>query len=185
MPSGLAFIGHGSGPRTAKDDLKVALAGPLSHVPQAALWLLFLRLPLGSWAGNWLPATFTGLSPGICVGAVDMNLHLLLVNLFVPCYPLDGGRIVVALMLMVGVGVTAAAKVCLGLSAPLAVAICIHGYMQEAPLCVFVGLWIAGQVKQLWDVLRAGTVHTHPMFQVAPAALPGSGERDVALTPGV
>lgn len=54
---------------------------------------------------------------------VQLNIGLLLFNLFLPAFPLDGGRILADLMLMRGVGVERAAKVTAGTATVLGCAV--------------------------------------------------------------
>lgn len=75
---GLSYVGHSIGP---KEDLLVAVAGPLSHVVQAAFWLLIL-LPF-SWqmTGSvhlshlllYLPAPETHFWVALFAGAVEVS----------------------------------------------------------------------------------------------------------------
>ena len=95
---GLAYIGHSG---DAKDDLIVSIAGPLTHIPQALLWY--------GLSQAFTRGTFMDM---LCVQALWLNISLMLFNLFIPCYPLDGGRIFAASLQLMKVRVDIAAKIC-------------------------------------------------------------------------
>ena len=108
---GLAFIGHSG---EAKEDLFVAVAGPLTHIPQMIVWVILLAASAdGDATLNFSGAFFADL----CRHAIVINLSLFLFNLFCPAYPLDGGRILVSCMLLCGVPVGTTANITVAVSA--------------------------------------------------------------------
>ena len=94
---GMAYVGHSDEPRT---DMFVAVCGPATHIllgGACAGAILALGLP---WDWNYVnPIARSILDPGggignlLLVAALNVNVTLLAFNLFVPAYPLDGGRI--------------------------------------------------------------------------------------------
>lgn len=79
--------------RPKQDMLWVALAGPASNFVMALLWgLLLARVGL-------LPETAQGFVSQMSLAGIQINLVLLVLNLF-PLPPLDGGRIAVSLLPM-------------------------------------------------------------------------------------
>jgi Zn-dependent protease len=54
---------------------------------------------------------------------MQMNIALFAFNLLVPAYPLDGGRILVDLLLTCGVPPITTAKITVGVAAPISIAI--------------------------------------------------------------
>jgi Zn-dependent protease len=168
---GLAVLGPGSSPITANIDLKVALAGPFTHLPQFLIWyLVTFAFPGVSWGHTGFSMVFNSFVPALCYAAMEINMYLFAFNLFLPCYPLDGGRVLVALLLLKGMAVESVAKVCVFISGPIAIFICVFGFYSWAVLCVFVGIWMVMQVYQMWVLLQNGQIRMHPMFANAPAA---------------
>jgi stage IV sporulation protein FB len=93
-------------PEDPRQELVVALAGPaVNFVLAAALWLVAQITPLGrALAGDPLPQLFTGGMLADPVAAVfqyvfSANLAIGLFNLL-PAFPLDGGRVLRALLAM-------------------------------------------------------------------------------------
>uniref|UniRef100_A0A7S0JFH9 Peptidase M50 domain-containing protein n=1 Tax=Calcidiscus leptoporus TaxID=127549 RepID=A0A7S0JFH9_9EUKA len=154
---GLAYIGA---PPTPQADLKVAAAGPASHVP---LVLLFLAL--------WLAFTPVSLFVAeLCWLALWMNVSLALFNMLLPCWPLDGGRIFVDMLLIRGYSVPVAAKAMVFTSVPLVVAISaygifalLHGHF-NGTFTLFVGIWLGMQTYQLHLLVQQSSAHLHPLF---------------------
>ncbi|GAB2672895.1 M50 family metallopeptidase [Paenibacillus thermoaerophilus] len=81
LPFGGVLVTDESGRSTAKEEIAVAIAGPLQHV-----WLIGAAYLFG-WLG-WWPADWTAYF-------ISANAGIALFNLL-PVLPLDGGRIVMA-----------------------------------------------------------------------------------------
>ncbi|KAK3246338.1 hypothetical protein CYMTET_44122 [Cymbomonas tetramitiformis] len=156
---GLAFIGHSN---TPKDDLKVSAAGPATHIPQTLLWgALLIGFYQTSFDAAFLKA--------LCFGAIQINVSLFLFNLFIPAYPLDGGRILVNLLLMKECTVETTAKACIGVSSFMALLLlACGGYMMFAAKnginLILVAFWILYQAHQLYTHVKSNTIHVHPLF---------------------
>lgn len=92
-------------------DLQIALAGPLTHIPMALTWVvLYLAVHNGDLRDFSLTADLAYLSSdalGFCSTlfeqAVLLNIFFLWFNVFVPAFPLDGGRITASSMILLGV----------------------------------------------------------------------------------
>lgn len=180
---GLAFVGHTAGP---KADIWVAVAGPLTHVPMVAVWLLLL-LPAyhantGSWAINLhMPyPDWHHMWQAICVGAVVMNIALCVFNLLVPAYPLDGGRILVGTLLAAGVSNGTTAKVTVGVAAPLGVGLLVFGCIVFQPVTIMVALWMLWSTYQLFREWRQGSLDQHPLFAFSGEAASSGGAGNYA-----
>lgn len=155
---GLAFIGHSG---DALDDLKVSIAGPLTHVPQSLAWLLLLAasnegdVTLGVTGNFWAD---------LCRYAIVINISLCVFNLFVPAYPLDGGRIFASILLLCGISVPTAAAVTAYVSIFLGLLIVALGVYLMQFLTIFVGGWVLVQANELYKLVQAGRADLHPTF---------------------
>jgi hypothetical protein len=96
-----------------------------------------------------------------------MQLVLLLFNLFIPAYPLDGGRILVNLLLM-RFGRDRAASVTTFFSIPIGVAILLWGFWTRDLLFGFLGVWMLFEAWQIRKFIALGQIDAHPMFAGAP-----------------
>lgn len=156
---GLAFIGHSG---DAWDDLKVSIAGPLTHVPQSLAWLTMLAACNDGNVGG-LGAT-GDFGADLCRAAIVINISLCVFNLFVPAYPLDGGRIFVSVLLLCGVPVATAAAVTAWVSMFLSALIIALGVYMMQFLTIFVGGWVLMQAYELYKLVKTGRTDQHPIF---------------------
>ncbi len=169
---GLAYVGHGGAPR---HDIKVAAMGPLMHLPLAALFggLVLIWQPW-RWSYLNLLASWYPFHPfreyffaNLSLGLLKMQLVLLLFNLFVPAYPLDGGRILTNLLLM-RYGRNRAAIVMTFFSIPIGIAILLWSYQKRDFMFGLFGIWILSEAWQIRKLAAAGQIEAHPMFAGAP-----------------
>jgi Zn-dependent protease len=91
---GLAFCGGTSNPR---EDLKVAIAGPATHFPQLLFWMIMMAMGGSVSLGAGLADGFWS---AVCSSAMRMQIALFCFNLLLPAYPLDGGRVLAALLVI-------------------------------------------------------------------------------------
>ena len=148
--SGLAYIGHSG---DAKDDLIVSIAGPLTHIPQALLWY--------GLSQAFSPGTFMYM---LCVHALRLNISLMLFNLFIPCYPLDGGRIFAASLQLMKIRVDIAAKICAFVSLVCAVSIGVYGFLHDEIIAMFIGFWCAQESYNLYVHTKEERLQEHQIF---------------------
>jgi stage IV sporulation protein FB len=169
---GLAYVGHGGAPR---DDIKVALWGPLTHLPMAGICAGILAL-LGMWQWSflnvfetWFPFYPLGTYfwQNFAVGFFKLQLILFFFNLLVPAYPLDGGRILTNILL-IRYGRSQAAIVTTYFSIPIGVAILIWGFLQRDFLFGLLGIWVLYEAWQIRRLASMGEIDAHPMFAAAP-----------------
>eukprot|EP00667_Euglena_gracilis_P008979 EG_transcript_9114 len=169
---GLALIGK-SDRGTPLADLKVAVAGPLTHVPQlvvfAALAAVYGEM---SWRPTFNPHSFHGFWPAVCNGIMMVHVILFLFNICFPCYPLDGGRALVAILLLRGVQVETAARVSIYCSFVVAIVWSIYAIVLVDVFVILLMVWIGLQVFALLKVLQAGKIREHPMFCNVPPVDP-------------
>jgi Zn-dependent protease len=93
---GLAYVSY-FGESNPCADFWVAIGGPLTHIPQAAIWAgLMAALTAGQVRLMWPmgPSAYDFLI-ALCAGGLALQLSLFLFNL-IPAFPLDGGRILAA-----------------------------------------------------------------------------------------
>ena len=171
-------------PRPAAEDLLIAAAGPLTHGPQAAVWGILYAIARSSQSYGWIwcapretvvwPRCLAQRAESLlwpcaracrlCLGALKMQLSLLVFNLLSPAYPLDGGRILVDVLSLRGVALDSAARVAAFLSFLTGLGICIYALAAASFLTLPVGIWVLVQAWELVQKARKGEAHTHPMF---------------------
>mmetsp|Transcript_20805 Transcript_20805/g.41621 ORF Transcript_20805/g.41621 Transcript_20805/m.41621 type:complete len:309 (+) Transcript_20805:124-1050(+) len=189
---GLAILGK-TNPDTYRNRIIVAAAGPATHLFQMVACLLgaFLISLLGT-SQFFLPVyTFMSsnnlidLLAGLCVGGFYLNLSLMLFNLLLPAYPLDGGQIFASALMWGG---------CVPKRAGILVAVtgmAVSGVLAIWGLVLFfvrwsgfiniiIALWIGWTSFQLYRMAGEGRVREHPLFQTeatdepAPSSGPGN-----------
>lgn len=166
---GLAFCGHGGGP---KGDLLVALSGPATHIPQWLAWRAFAAAAAGTLAVRL--GTLSPFVSSLCASAMTMQVMLAAFNLLVPCYPLDCSKIVISLCRLAGASADSAATFMCFLSAMCIAALIasIAGLisiplipMGYHPLNVLLVCWMAFQTYQLYRQVSQNDARSHPLFQ--------------------
>jgi len=101
-----------------------------------------------------------------------LNAAMLIFNLFVPAYPLDGGRILAALLVKCGTPVRSAARItsvtamCI---AALMIAYGVYGLALggdggSGAFTLLIGAWILFTSFGLYRLVQSNTVQQHPMF---------------------
>ena len=172
---GLAYTTHRGG---LIEDIKVVLGGPLTHIP---LGLLFARLftlqgvkwdwhylnPFTTWpmldGGFWTYLAFYGLK---------IQVVLLLFNLCVPVYPLDGGHLL-ANLLRFRLSRETTAKIVMVLST-------IAGFALLSLGRIFLTVWIFYETYQMYAYYLSGALREHPMFRIDS---PADSKRKVVKKP--
>lgn len=183
---GICFIGRNA---SAKADLKVAAAGPMSHLP----WMVVaLALQLATAGGtlntpNWAALLFANV--------LWMNISMMAFNLLLPCYPLDAGRILADFCQMRGLSADQSARFLLKFSIGVIIVLfsffvytCVIG--RPAVLLFLVILWFAYETNYLHLHVKGNVAHLHELFSYnaagATTAPPGAArEPGGAGEPGV
>ena len=160
----------------------IAAAGPATHVPMILGWLVLL-VSTGHWtistglstrslqldtAGGWFAALF--------LFQVQYNLITLCFNLLLPCFPLDCSQIVVSLLCMRGWPKMEVAKLILGSSAVVLVALVLYffvGIASGEPTAAFgllAAIWLGLQTHQLYQYYKQGpaALEQYPLFRGGP-----------------
>ena len=155
---GLAYVGHDG---DAGDDEGVHRRAA-DAIPQALVWVILLALSADGEVSLTLErdAFFANL----CREAIVINVALFAFNLCVPAYPLDGGRIFCASLLLCGVGVSTAATVTVYVSGALALLIVALGVYLYNVMSIFVGAWVGAKAYELHRVNQQGRLDLHPVF---------------------
>ena len=157
---GLAYTSHRGG---LLEDTKVVLGGPLTHIPLGVLFAKLLTLQGVPWDWNFLnPMASSPLVAGsfwsyLCFYGLKIQVVLLILNLFVPVYPLDGGR-VLANLLRSRFSREATARVIITLSVVCGAAFIFLGYL-------FLAIMVFYETYTLHECLKSGALARHPMFR--------------------
>ena len=182
---------------TVWEDFAVTLAGPLTHLPQAAFWMAVYYMIAkatgeeGLLFGNMLSdaGAVTLSDPAVFVltliqRAVFLNLALFVVNVCIPAYPLDGGSLLAALLVSCGVEIDRAGVITactaflwaavLGLfgiielcSGGTAMANESGGHPLVAVQLIVFAVWLAACAIPLWRDARDYHALSHPLFHHA------------------
>lgn len=176
---GFALCGPTNG--NVVEDLWVALAGPLAHIPQAIFWIaLYFVLNQGKLQEHFAPdininylkqGGFVAFWSIIAIQAAMMNVTLLVFNLAIPAYPMDGGRCLAALLIMCGASTYSAAMVTSMTAMLVGCAFCVVGFYPvwsvSGMLLAFFGVFIMHSSLELRRMTMRGQVHEHPLFDRA------------------
>jgi len=160
-------------------DLQVAMAGPLMHFPQMFMWFILYAIFSGGNFEYFQPELYLDImSDGfwnflgeLCSMAFYINLFIFAVNFFIPAYPLDGGRCMVATLILLGMTVQHTAKITAFTGMFVAVILLILGlvsFFVEANANGFfialVAVYIYFAGKHLYDMVNEGREKEHPLF---------------------
>jgi len=166
---------------TVAGDFKVAIAGPLMHIPQMLVWGgIYAALEAGDFSNfdyGGVATSETSFGAVVCAQAFYLNLFLFVFNLFVPAYPLDGGRCMAAAFIMCGMSVLKAAITTASIGMLIAGALVMWGLLEivygwfNGLFTMLVGVWIFQSSYALFQLTRpveggvAGDLlKSHPVF---------------------
>jgi len=168
-------------------EMKVALAGPLTHIPQTMFWWMIYLLVkyefdmAGQATTLWPsfsiflktmssgPAGFFQVLAG---EAVWLNIILCGFNLCIPAYPLDGGRVYAAgLMLKLKMEPLKAAFVTAMTAFVIASVMVVYGVVRIftggagfSLYLALVGLYVLGESFGLYKAVQSNDLKNHPIF---------------------
>jgi len=160
-------------------DFRVAIAGPLTHIPQMVFWVgMYAAFSRGDFSDFSMSYYLVELS----VSASDFfrilsqqafwtNLFIFAFNLFVPAYPLDGGRALVSLLFLRGMRMEKIASIASWFSMVIGGGLLIFGLYSfiwlHSPNGIFMAIvsaYILQSSVLLYSMKRDGRLKEHPMF---------------------
>lgn len=161
-------------------DLKIALVGPLMHVPMSLFWVgMYAAINLGDMSEFTFRMYFTIISRDLA-GFLStlfeqsclMNILLMWFNIFVPAYPLDGGRLVAStILLLAGVALNKTAfltcLVTLLISLALfawSIASFFDGVGTTGVFAALVAIYLSVSSYRLYLLILHGGLRKHPLF---------------------
>jgi stage IV sporulation protein FB len=147
---GMAYVGHSDEPKT---DMFVAVSGPATHLilgGAATAAIFALGIP---WDWSYINplggARFPGGLPEyFLVRFLNLNVMLMAFNLFVPAYPLDGGRILLD-FLRLRLGELRAARTAGTISIVIGVILLMLAIMEEDFFLGLISVFVILQAAQL------------------------------------
>ncbi|MBT9584288.1 hypothetical protein IV102_13180 [bacterium] len=157
---GLAFVGGG---RNTREEFWITFWGPFVHIPiglAAAGWL--------AWQGAGFHFQMSLLDPigvsNLGAGTANLIVYLILkvqvwlfaLNVFLPAYPMDGGRMLVATMLPRW-GALKTSLVAMVLT-------CVCACYLLANDTSFIAFFLLMEAAQLYQLRQTGLIYQHPSF---------------------
>jgi Zn-dependent protease len=158
---GMAYVGHSEDPRT---DMFVAVSGPVTHLLGGALCVGLILLLGVPWDWNYLNPIarrdwWFGFGRTLPVDALNVNMMLLAFNLFVPAYPLDGGRILLDILTL-RMGTWRASRVAGTISIVIGIGIIVLAFISRSIFLAFIGVWVLLNAMQLRAVAQADDTYS-------------------------
>ena len=162
---GLAYSSSG---RTAEEDLRVTVAGPAMHIPLALLFSAILLAtghpvdlgdlnPLGGFVGQYHYAQQWWFN--YCYAIVHLQASLFCFNLL-PAYPMDGGRILVA-VLSTRMPMYSVARVAMTVSGLVGLLMIVSGFS------TWIGIMLILEAGNIYNLMRTGMLEAYPLFYYA------------------
>ena len=148
-------------PREPKQELWVAIAGPLVNVAIAAVLLLALV------ALHFVPARFVASQAAFLVPLLWANLFLLVFNLL-PAFPMDGGRVLRALLAQ-RLEYVRATRIAARVGQVMAVLFVIVGLKIQHPMLMLIGVFIFFGARNEAHIVEVGrNLEPEPARQYTP-----------------
>ena len=163
-----------------RDDIRIALTGPLTHVPMCLFWLaMYAAVNNGDISDftfrNYLSEVSSGAQgffSTLFKQACLLNLLLMWFNIFIPSYPLDGGRLITSTLLLMGVALNKAALLTCFASILFASAIfawSIYTFIDDGVgitgvMTVYLVFFVSAECYRVYKCIVGGTLRDHPLF---------------------
>lgn len=157
---GLAYVNVEA--TDAKGDFFVSFAGPLTHLPMLAGWVAIFAMTTGGTDIARLPSD--NFIAALAHQGCWLNIFLFLFNVCVPAYPLDGCRMLMALLAMCSVPLVTTATIIICLSAVMSLGVITYGFWFIQFMPVFVGAFTLAETYKLYTLLKSGALEQHPGF---------------------
>jgi len=159
--------------RDVKSQLAVSCAGPATHIPLFCLWFVlwkFTRKCSNEGFDLFMRYDYSEcLWDDVLMEAMMLQIMLFAFNVFLPIYPLDGGKIFICLLAMCcECNVSSLAKWSIGVSSILGGGLLAMAIWSENWFMGFLCLWLLYQVYNMYDCLRNGQIAQHPLFENMP-----------------
>lgn len=167
---GLSYIAHASG---SWDDLKIAVAGPMTHFPMAGVCVGVQAITgIVTFALQDNLMDETGFVHSLATGALWIQISLFAFNLLLPAYPLDGGRVLANCLLLCGMEKNKAARVTGGTAIVIALGIAGYGIYNVMDgnmfslITILIAGWLLMTSYQLYEMGCHDLAEHHPLFGV-------------------
>ena len=157
---GLAFVGSG---RSSWGDFWITFFGPFVHIPLALIAVAWLHWHGASFqlvphlyapvALNYAPPDWWGI---FFVLMFQVQVMAFCFNVFTPAYPMDGGRMLVSLLLP-RLGADRTCLVALVLSAVCGVYMMVENQS-------FIAILVIMEAANLYQLRQSGRIYDHPSF---------------------
>src|SRR5258705_1057892 len=148
-------------PREPRQELWVAIAGPLVNVAIAAVLLL-------AWVAlQFVPARFLASQAAFLVPLLWANLFLLVFNLL-PAFPMDGGRVLRALLAQ-RLDYVRATRIAARVGQVMAILFVIVGLKIQHPMLMLIGVFIFFGARNEAHIVEVGrNLEPEPARQYTP-----------------
>lgn len=167
---------------TVSEDLWVTAVGPLTHIFQAAIWTgIYAAVEKGDFSGFTQDISLsvlrrggaTAFVGGLCVQAIVFNCAIVVANIAIPAYPFDGGRALVALLVMGEFKVTTAARITSVMGVLVGLMMLFVGVFLYAAktsagglFLAFIAAFVINSALQMWKAARVGRLYEYPLFRL-------------------
>lgn len=160
-------------------DIKIALAGPFVHIPMGLFWVaMYASINNGDMSAftfrmylSVLSNDFRGFFSTLFEQSCLLNILLLWFNVFLPMYPLDGGRVMTSAMLMIGMALNKTALVTCFVSLLESVALLawsiasfVDGVGTTGIVSFLIAIFVIMNSYKLYSMILNGQLREHPLF---------------------
>ncbi|CAJ1951906.1 unnamed protein product [Cylindrotheca closterium] len=164
---------------TCMQEFFVALAGPVTHIPQFFIWLIVMLASSDVGIDYYQqPFSFAAFDAGgpddffaeFGKQMLNFNLVLFVLNLFIPVYPLDSARMLAAVLVQCGLTTDRSCLVLIIFGFLLGLGCLIYGIMgivgssNDGITYLLAGLFLLYTIYGLFQYYNRRKVTSHPLF---------------------